>query len=198
MKVSVLVAAAIAITCVNASGDGGLLSCLGHSCGSKSGLPWYKFGQHSRLKPRKKNPVCDPIVTELSLSWGNFVDLDYRFWKQEPDFYDLMTGNGKEWEGKKMGEDGDEKDKMHDLNTREIQTWLKENPVAIPGLQEIKEESIGLKECHLGILEQLLDSKCSTEGLDHLSPAGMTNDGYFLQWDFEINPMSFGEQQNHI
>ncbi|KAH6594539.1 hypothetical protein BASA50_006489 [Batrachochytrium salamandrivorans] len=171
MKVSVLVAAAIAITSVNAGGDEGLLSCLGHSCGSKSGLPWYMFGQHPRLKPRKKNPVCDPIVTELSLSWGNFVDLDYRFWKQSPYFYDLVTGNGNKWE-----------------------EWLKENPVAIPGLQEIKEESIGLKECHLGILEQLLDKKCSTEGLDHLFPARMKKDGYFLQWKDENGVDILGEQ----
>ncbi|KAH9245188.1 hypothetical protein BASA81_017344 [Batrachochytrium salamandrivorans] len=83
------------------------------------------FGQHPRLKPRKKNPVCDPIVTELSLSWGNFVDLDYRFWKHSPYFYDLVTGNGNKWEGKKMDEDDDGEDKMHDLNPEKIQEWLK-------------------------------------------------------------------------
>ncbi|KAH9256812.1 hypothetical protein BASA81_004915 [Batrachochytrium salamandrivorans] len=171
MKFSVLVAAAMVITSVNAGGDEGLGGLLKKDDGGgpKSEAPFglkvhplslvlskNKLGQLPRFKLRKKDPICDSIVEELSLSWSKFSHLDYGFWKHSSKFYDLMTGNGKKWEGKKMGEDGDGEDKMHDLNPEEIQTWLKENPEAIPRLQEIKKESIGLEKGHREIWARLM------------------------------------------
>ncbi|KAH9268495.1 hypothetical protein BASA83_009338 [Batrachochytrium salamandrivorans] len=209
MKFSVLVAAAMVITSVNAGGDegfGGLLK-KDDGGGPKSEapfglkvhplslvLPKNKLGQLPRFKPRKKDPVCDSIVEELSLSWSKFSHLDYGFWKQVPYFYGLMTGNGNKWEGKKMDEDGDGGDKMHDLNPEAMQKWLKENPEAIPRLQEIKEESIGLEEGHREIWARLMYNRCSTKFLTRVSPAGMKKDGYFLQWKDENGVDALGEQ----
>ncbi|KAH6578573.1 hypothetical protein BASA60_003573 [Batrachochytrium salamandrivorans] len=96
MKFSVLVAAAMVITSVNAGGDegfGGLLK-KDDGGGPKSEapfglkvhplslvLPKNKLGQLPRFKLRKKDPICDSIVEELSLSWSKFSHLDYGFWK---------------------------------------------------------------------------------------------------------------------
>ncbi|KAH6594537.1 hypothetical protein BASA50_006487 [Batrachochytrium salamandrivorans] len=180
MKFSVLVAAAMVITSVNAGGDegfGGLLK-KDDGGGPKSEapfglkvhplslvLPKNKLGQLPRFKPRKKDPVCDSIVEELSLSWSKFSHLDYGFWKQ-----------------------------MHDLNPEAMQKWLKENPEAIPRLQEIKEESIGLEEGHREIWARLMYNRCSTKFLTRVSPAGMKKDGYFLQWKDENGVDALGEQ----
>ncbi|KAH6590630.1 hypothetical protein BASA50_009247 [Batrachochytrium salamandrivorans] len=47
-------------------------------------------------EPRKKDPVCDPIVRELQASWEKISDFDSSFSKQIPDFYELLTKERRE------------------------------------------------------------------------------------------------------
>ncbi|KAH9245383.1 hypothetical protein BASA81_017147 [Batrachochytrium salamandrivorans] len=159
----------------------------------------YNSGKVHVSKPIKKDPVCDPIVAELRTSLDKFSDLNHEFRKHAPDFHKLMRREDEKWEDAASGYANEtvkknkkgrkskkgKKNKKDDLNHEEIQKWIRENPVAIPKLQEIKTESISLKKCHFVIWEQLLDSKCPTEGLEYLSPAGMKRRGYFLQWKDE-------------
>ncbi|KAH6559835.1 hypothetical protein BASA62_000312 [Batrachochytrium salamandrivorans] len=42
------------------------------------------------FKPIEKDPICDPIVAELSISWRKISDFDRAFSKQEPEFYKLL------------------------------------------------------------------------------------------------------------
>ncbi|KAH6596143.1 hypothetical protein BASA50_005349 [Batrachochytrium salamandrivorans] len=184
MKVRVLVAAAMVITSINADGDGGFLSCLGISCRSGSESSSYKWSRRTRLKPIKKDPKCHPIVEELHTSREKLDALDHRFRTHAPDFHKLMMGEITK--GKKG--------KKHNLNPREIQKYIEANPEAIPGLREIKVESISLKEGHLGIWEKLLGNDCPTGGLKRLSPENMEKEGHFLDW-YDNNGMDILSKQ---
>ncbi|KAH6566425.1 hypothetical protein BASA62_006703 [Batrachochytrium salamandrivorans] len=191
MKVSVLVAAAMVITSVNADRYEGFLDCLGRICRSRSKLsqdsPKQGLSQRLQYKKIKKDPVCGPVVKELSLSRSKINEFNYKFENQVPDFHQLM-----------MGGDDDEEGTNHDLNLKKMQELLKSNPEAIPRLRELQTESIELKEEHLSIWKYLLGIDCPTEGLDHLSPEGMIQQGHFIDW-YDNNGMDiFGEQQNHI
>ncbi|KAH6576651.1 hypothetical protein BASA61_003474 [Batrachochytrium salamandrivorans] len=253
MKFNVLVAAAMVITCVNASGKErprGLFKKDGGMTGSeseanlleknnsepgppqksprrgvgqrllqsslarkfKSALP-SKSQRHKPApfqEPIKEYSICDLIVVELSLSRDKIHDLDHGVWTYSPYFYDLMTGNGE-----KIGEDYEEEEVVVDeeeemdkekdddeekkinaeaLRVEAIQKWIKSNPVAIPKLQEIKTESISLKENHFEIWARLLGNDCPIEEFEHLSPAGMKRRGYFSEWDYENGVDILGEQ----
>ncbi|KAH9248248.1 hypothetical protein BASA81_014094 [Batrachochytrium salamandrivorans] len=92
----------------------------------------------------------------------------------------------------------EERIKAEALIVEAIQKWIESHPEAIPRLREIQAEYISLEKDHLVIWAKLVDSKCSTERLETLSPEYMKKDGYFPEWDFETNLMSFDDQQNHI
>ncbi|KAH6576653.1 hypothetical protein BASA60_004402 [Batrachochytrium salamandrivorans] len=94
--------------------------------------------------------------------------------------------------------DEEERIKAEALIVEAIQKWIESHPEAIPRLREIQAEYISLEKDHLVIWAKLVDSKCSTERLETLSPEYMKKDGYFPEWDFETNLMSFDDQQNHI
>ncbi|KAH6568714.1 hypothetical protein BASA62_005314 [Batrachochytrium salamandrivorans] len=152
-----------------------------------------KFTYPSLLKKTRSAILSSP---NYALHWSKFSDLNHEFRKHAPDFHKLMRREDEKWEDAASGYANEtvkknkkgrkskkgKKNKKDDLNHEEIQKWIRENPAAIPGLQEIKTESISLKKCHFVIWEQLLDSKCPTEGLEYLSPAGMKRRGYFLDW----------------
>ncbi|KAH6574612.1 hypothetical protein BASA61_006182 [Batrachochytrium salamandrivorans] len=53
-------------------------------------------------EPRKKDPICDAIARELSISWGKISDFDSSFSKQIPDFYKLLTKERREKHDKMM------------------------------------------------------------------------------------------------
>ncbi|KAH9244533.1 hypothetical protein BASA81_018051 [Batrachochytrium salamandrivorans] len=164
------------IASVNAGGHKRVRGCLGGRCGSGSGSSGNKPAPFRAAMPRKEDPVCDPIVKQLSLSRDKIGDLNNEFWVFSSKFYGLMTGNGEV-----MSNEG-KKSERHDSNLKEMQELLKLNPEAIPRLREIKTESIDLKENHLGIWEYLLKSECSTEGLEYLSPEEMKRRGHFFDW----------------
>ncbi|KAH6564890.1 hypothetical protein BASA61_003326 [Batrachochytrium salamandrivorans] len=178
MKFNALVVAAMVIASVNAglinqppsgidnSGDKSVSSPPSNSIEAGE-------DEHIRLKLIKKDPKCDIIVAELRTSLETIRDLDIAFLNRYPKFMKLMIGNGKKWEDKKMGEDGDEKDKKHALRIEARQKWTGSHPVAISGLQEFKKRSISLKKGHGKFWKQLKDNKCSTEGLKQLSPEYM-------------------------
>ncbi|KAH6566345.1 hypothetical protein BASA50_004555 [Batrachochytrium salamandrivorans] len=260
MKVSVLVAAAMVITSVNASGKGrpkGLFKKGGGMKGSDSSWtlvekdpepgssqdsprrgmgqrllqislvrklrsgssrnspkhqprpgplqdpPVYKPGQRIRFMPRKKDPVCDPIVKELYISQHKFSDLNHRFWLKEPEFHKLLKkkkkkmddedednvefGIGNDGEEEEEEDDEEEKIKAEALRVEAIQKWIELHHVAIPRLREIKEEYSSLKESHLIIWGKLLDNDCPTKEFKRLSPEGMERRGYFPEWDFEFD-----------
>ncbi|KAH6581429.1 hypothetical protein BASA60_002426 [Batrachochytrium salamandrivorans] len=58
--------------------------------------PVYKPDTPQAPEPRKKDPVCDPIVRELQASWGKISDSDLAFRNREPDFHKLLTKEGSE------------------------------------------------------------------------------------------------------
>ncbi|KAH6598180.1 hypothetical protein BASA50_003919 [Batrachochytrium salamandrivorans] len=171
-------------------------------------------GKNLVFKDVKKDPICGPILLELFTSQDKFRDFNTAFWKQKPEFHKLMKCKGTNGSN---GEDGikvgtthedrvvkmSEKEKRKDeekkgqaeaLRVQAIQEWLKSNLEAISDLQKIKAESISLKEDYLGIWERFEGSKCPIEEFEYLSPAEMTEDGYFLQWYDERGVDIFGEQ----
>ncbi|KAH6566426.1 hypothetical protein BASA62_006704 [Batrachochytrium salamandrivorans] len=182
--------------------------------------PRHKPGKIQVPEPRKKDPVCDPIARELHASWKKISVFDKTFSKQIPDFYKLLRKEREKKDDKDMmkmrmaklreeygveemseGEeemDEEERIKAEALIVEAIQKWIESHPEAIPRLREIQAEYISLEKDHLVIWAKLVDSKCSTERLETLSPEYMKKDGYFPEWDFETNLMSFDDQQNHI
>ncbi|KAH6597102.1 hypothetical protein BASA50_004682 [Batrachochytrium salamandrivorans] len=213
MKFNVLVAAAMVITCVNASGKGTTQRTsteITKTWGSETKIVTELISCAPFQEPIKEYSICDLIVVELSASRDKIHDLDHGFWTYSPYFYDLMTGNGE-----KIGEDYEEEEVVVDeeeemdkekdddeekkinaeaLRVEAIQKWIKSNPEAIPKLQEIKTESISLKENHFEIWARLLGNDCPIEEFEHLSPAGMKRRGYFSEWDYENGVDILGEQ----
>ncbi|KAH9268512.1 hypothetical protein BASA83_009357 [Batrachochytrium salamandrivorans] len=158
MKVSVLVAAAMVITSVNADRYEGFLDCLGRICRSRSKLSQDspKQGLSQRLQYRRLKKIQSGSCRQgLSLSRSKINEFNYKFENQVPGFSSLM-----------MGGDDDEEGTNHDLNLKKMQELLKSNPEAIPRLRELQTESIELKEEHLSIWKYLLGIDCPTEGLD--------------------------------
>ncbi|KAH9245605.1 hypothetical protein BASA83_009299 [Batrachochytrium salamandrivorans] len=154
------------------------------------------------FKPIEKDPICDPIVAELSISWRKISDFDRAFSKQEPEFYKLLRNrykkpeeNGeKDNEEKRKEEEEEKKINADALRSKEIQEWIDSNPKSIPRLQEIKAEYIRLEQEHRVIWARLKDNDCPTKEFKRLSPDHMKKEGYFPKWDFEFDLMSFDEQ----
>ncbi|KAH6590629.1 hypothetical protein BASA50_009246 [Batrachochytrium salamandrivorans] len=120
MKFNVLVAAAMVITSVSASGKGGLGGLFKKGGGmTRSESSWTLLDKNNPEpeppqnsprrgdtpqvpEPRKKDPICDAIARELSISWGKISDFDSLFSKQIPDFYKLLTKERREKHDKMM------------------------------------------------------------------------------------------------
>ncbi|KAH6591736.1 hypothetical protein BASA61_004817 [Batrachochytrium salamandrivorans] len=105
------------------------------------------------FKPIEKDPICDPIVAELSISWRKISDFDRAFSKQESEFYKLMRNrykkpeeNGEEDNEEKRKEEEEKKINVDALRSKEIQEWIDSNPKAIPRLRKIKTEYISLEK----------------------------------------------------
>ncbi|KAH6577927.1 hypothetical protein BASA62_000595 [Batrachochytrium salamandrivorans] len=70
--------------------------------GSSQKKPMHNSDTPQVPEPRKKDPVCDPIVRELQASWKKISDFDLVFSKQIPDFYKLLTKERREKHDKMM------------------------------------------------------------------------------------------------
>ncbi|KAH6560094.1 hypothetical protein BASA60_000093 [Batrachochytrium salamandrivorans] len=172
----------------------------------RSALPSQKRPVHNSdtpqvFKPIEKDPICDPIVAELSISWRKISDFDRAFSKQESEFYKLMRNrykkpeeNGEEDNEEKRKEEEEKKINVDALRSKEIQEWIDSNPKAIPRLRKIKTEYISLEKDHREIWARFEEKNCVTKRLETLSPDHMKKEGYFPKWDFEFDLMSFDEQ----
>ncbi|KAH6594515.1 hypothetical protein BASA50_006464 [Batrachochytrium salamandrivorans] len=172
MKVNVFVAAAMVITSVSASGDGGLLRCLGRICGS---------GESQ--EPTKPNPKCAPLLLELASLWADIDAFNCRSETQDERFFKLVTGQNTGEISDGLGVGNDRKGGEGVLRAAAIQKHIKSNPGDIPRLREIQAESLSLEKNYREIWAKLKKSKCVTKELKRTSsPKNMEKEGNFPKW----------------
>ncbi|KAH6576662.1 hypothetical protein BASA61_003468 [Batrachochytrium salamandrivorans] len=199
MKVNVLVAAAMVITSVNASGRGrprGLLK-QGDGSGLESeapfGLKVYPLFLQKRPahdsdtpqvpEPIEKDLICNPLLLELAVAWTDIDVFNYKFETQDERFCKLIMGQNTGEISDGLDVTDDEEGKEVALRAVAIQKYIKENPGDIPRLQEIQAEYISLEKVYREIWAKLKKSKCVTEGLKRTSsPKNMIKGGRFPKW----------------
>ncbi|KAH9269726.1 hypothetical protein BASA83_008198 [Batrachochytrium salamandrivorans] len=120
------------------------------------------------------------------------TSVNARFEQQLPTVHGIMTD--------RSNKSGSVKDKEHkNSKAVKVQGFLKMRPDLIPPLEQVRARSIELEGAYRNLWGKFVSTECSTEGLEHLSPAEMLSLDYFLDWDFDFgaNLMKFGRQYNY-
>ncbi|KAH6560346.1 hypothetical protein BASA50_003326 [Batrachochytrium salamandrivorans] len=104
-------------------------------------------------KNAKKDPICDPIVIELSKLWLKVYVLNCEFRALMPVYYKLMKGEDEN--GKKI--------KKRKLKSKQTAAYLALSDEHKAKLREFKAEYAGATEKYDETWKQLIAKECSTE-----------------------------------
>ncbi|KAH9263546.1 hypothetical protein BASA83_013068 [Batrachochytrium salamandrivorans] len=202
MKFNALVVAAMVITSVNAGGRKGFPGCFGRRCGLRSAVKHVPLKNEPGLKPNvtinpdpKKDPICNPILEQLSTIRINGLKLNGAFGRMLPTVFNIMTEENDEEESDKE-ESVKGKGHKEDPKAEKIRRFLKSNPESLSTLERIRNRYTELQDAYGTTWEILVRSECPTEKLQHWTPETMIKDEYFFDWsfDFEIDLIDLNEQ----
>ncbi|KAH6566987.1 hypothetical protein BASA50_005458 [Batrachochytrium salamandrivorans] len=182
MRVNVLVAAAMVITCVNASGRGrprGYSRDHDAGLGSVSSPPELSENDGGPLQesgPKKEEQDDYPIAYDTDNDLAcTLLLLELRDLQE-----DIICLDGLFHE--QMSISLDSKDKVKNVNTEEIKGHSASQDEATSELEKIKEELASLEQTYHGIWDQFVRIGCSIKSHNLLSPKEMMKKGYFSKW----------------
>ncbi|KAH6564983.1 hypothetical protein BASA82_000069 [Batrachochytrium salamandrivorans] len=190
MKFNVLVVAAMVITSVSAGGrkGGRSGSAVKHvplknepepEPPSPQGPPDDKPAGFRYFPPNERPQICKDILEDIYKTWDYLQKVNNGFENRLPTVYDMMT--------EKSNEEESVKGKGHKNSRAEkVQGFLQLRPDLIPKMEQIRARSIELEGTYCSIWGKFVSTECSTEGLEHLSPATMLSFDYFLDWNFDF------------
>ncbi|KAH6578185.1 hypothetical protein BASA60_003750 [Batrachochytrium salamandrivorans] len=129
------------------------------------GLPKKRWNVTINPDP-KKDPICDPILEELSIIRIDGQGLNNALQKWFSTVYDIITEESDDEEGVKG-----KGHKKGDSKAEKIQEWTKSNSKAILPLKNIQAKSAKLQDLYDETWQKLVSSKCPTEKLQHWTPS---------------------------
>ncbi|KAH6566982.1 hypothetical protein BASA62_006399 [Batrachochytrium salamandrivorans] len=143
----------------------------------------------------KKDPICNPILEQLSTIRINGLKLNGAFGRMLPTVFNIMTEENDEEESDKE-ESVKGKGHKEDPKAEKIRRFLKSNPESLSTLERIRNRYTELQDAYGTTWEILVRSECPTEKLQHWTPETMIKDEYFFDWsfDFEIDLIDLNEQ----
>ncbi|KAH9273398.1 hypothetical protein BASA83_004402 [Batrachochytrium salamandrivorans] len=187
MKFNVLVVAAMVITSVNAVWHDVFTGCFGDRCDmSKAGefrrliqdelesvSPPELLGndpnEPQESDPPEYDPICDPILEELTLLRRESYDIEAAFRGQMPTHFNLMKG--KDADGKKIN--------PRTLKTEQVAAYLELSNEKKATVGGFKAEYAVVMEKYRKPWKELIKNRCLTESRIWMSPDEVTKRGPF-------------------